>query len=214
MSELSDPVYTIAVVEDDPTIRRSLEAMVRRRTGLQCVGAFGNGKDALQHLPDLKPKLILMDINLPDLSGVECVRQLAEKKIGAQMVMLTVYDDSDAVFASLSAGAIGYLLKPVKTSELWEAIEEVRAGGAPMSAKIARRVVQTFQKGVPAAVEAPILTEREQEVLEDLARGFQSKEIATNLGISYWTVETHVKHIYEKLHVRSRAEAVAKYRDR
>ena len=214
MSEPPIPVYTIAIVDDDATIRQSLEAMVRRRSGLQCVGSFGNGKDALQHLLALKPNLILMDINLPYLSGVECVRHLASQKISSQMVMLTVYDDSDAVFASLSAGAIGYLLKPVKASELWEAIEEVREGGAPMSAKIARRVVQTFQKNLPAAPEASVLTERELEVLKDLAKGFQSKEIATNLGISYWTVETHVKHIYEKLHVRSRAEAVAKYKDR
>ena len=153
-----------------------------------------------------------MDIKLPGINGVECVRRLAGEIPETQMIMLTVYDDSDSVFDSLAAGASGYLLKPVKSAQLIEAIQEVLEGGAPMSMSIARRVVQAFKKSAPTADPDSNLWAREVEILELLAKGFLKKEIAEKLNISYWTVQTHVGRLYKKLHVHSRAQAVAKFR--
>lgn len=175
------------------------------------VGSYESAEAALEGIPKLKPRLVLMDINLPGMNGIECVRRLSEKVPDTQIVMLTLYDDNDDIFNSLSAGAIGYLLKPVRSDTLIAAIEEFAAGGAPMSTKIARRVIQTFKKLPTPDSGVADLTAREREVLDHLAKGFQSKEIATQLGISYWTIEDHVANIYKKLHVRSRAQAVAKY---
>lgn len=211
MTESGKGPITIAIVEDDAEMRRSLAAIVGRQASMRCVGAYATAEEAVREIPSLAPKLVLMDINLPGMNGVECVRHLSQRAPQSQIVMLTVYDDADAIFNSLAAGAIGYLLKPVRSAELIEAIAEVHAGGAPMSTKIARRVVQAFKKPAPAPAEAPELTDRERQVLDLLAKGYQSKEIASQLGVSYWTVETHVAHIYQKLHVRSRAQAVAKF---
>ncbi len=211
MTEKKQKPITLAIVDDDADMRRTLEAILQRQPAMRCVGTFGSAEEALRSIPTLCPQLILMDINLPGMSGVECVRHLTQHMPGLQIVMLTVYDDDDDVFNSLAAGASGYLLKPVRAAALVEAIEEVHAGGAPMSTKIARRVVQAFKKPAPSPSDVPDLTAREREVLDLLAKGFQSKEIATQLTMSYWTVETHVAHIYQKLHVRSRAQAVAKY---
>lgn len=203
---------SVAIVEDDAEVRGSLINIINRETGMSCAGAFGTAQEALEQIPRLRPQTVLMDINLPGMSGIECVRKLAEAVPGLQIVMLTVYHDTKAIFDSLAAGAVGYLLKPVRADELVRAIRDVRGGGAPMSANIARQVVQAFKKpAAPERGDVPDLSPREREVLELLAKGYQSKEIATQLGIAYWTVESHVAHIYQKLHVRSRAEAVAKY---
>lgn len=210
-SERKRAPISIVVVDDDADMRRTLEAILQRQPHLRCAGTFGSAEEALRGIPPLRPDLVLMDINLPGLSGVECVRQLAQEMPALPIVMLTVYDDDDDVFNSLAAGATGYLLKPVRSDALLEAIDEVHAGGAPMSTKIARRVVQAFKKPVAAPADIADLTGRERDVLDLLAKGYQSKEIAANLSMSYWTVETHVAHIYRKLHVRSRAQAVAKY---
>jgi DNA-binding NarL/FixJ family response regulator len=209
---MSKPQVTIAIVEDSAALRDNLEAMLRREPTFRCVGAYPDAEQALTALPALRPAVVLMDIKLPGINGVECVRRLAGELPETQVIMLTVYDDSDSVFDSLAAGASGYLLKPVKSAQLIEAIQEVREGGAPMSMSIARRVVQAFKKSAPAADPEANLWAREVEILELLAKGFLKKEIAEKLNISYWTVQTHVGRIYKKLHVHSRAQAVAKFR--
>ena len=205
----------VAIVEDDAGLRRTLVAMLDRTVGIECVGAFATGEEALEKIPKCTAAVVLMDIHLPGMNGVECVRRLKECLPRTQIVMLTVHDHTHSVFDSLAAGASGFLLKPVRASDLSRAIQEVHAGGAPMTPNIARLVVKTFQKPVP--VEEPGgdtlggLSPRENEVLDLLAKGFLQKEIADQLGISYWTVQTHTARIYEKLQVRSRAQAVAKY---
>ena len=200
----------VAVVEDSPSLREQISAMVP--AAMNCVGVFCNGEEALTNLPKLKPDIVLMDIQLPGMSGIECVRQLAPELPATQILMITVYDDSDSVFESLAAGASGYLLKPLESKALADAIEEVLNGGAPMSMSIARRVIQTFRKPSPVKDEGKALATREAEILEMLAKGFLKKEIAEKLGCSYWTIQTHVGRIYKKLHVHSRAQAVAKFR--
>lgn len=202
---------SVAIVEDDAEVRRSLIGIINRESSMTCAGAFGTAEEALAQIPRLHPQIVLMDINLPAMSGIDCVRRLSEAVPGLPIVMLTVYHDARAIFDSLAAGATGYLLKPVQSPELVQAIRDVRSGGAPMSMNIARQVVQTFRKPVPEHEDLPRLSPREKEVLDLLAKGFQSKEIATELGVGYWTIETHIAHIYQKLHVRSRAQAVAKY---
>jgi DNA-binding NarL/FixJ family response regulator len=203
---------TVAIVEDNSALREHFIEMIKSEPKLQCVGAFQDAEEALSSLPALCPAVVLMDIKLPGMSGVECVARLTLALPETQAIMITVYDDSDYVFESLAAGACGYLLKPVQPSQLIEAIEEVRAGGAPMSMSIARRVVQTFKKPSPAAGDDARLWPREEKILSLLAKGFLKKEIGEQLGISYWTVQTHVGRIYKKLHVHSRSQAVAKYR--
>ena len=204
---------TIAIVEDNQGLRHSLETIVRRTEGFECVGSYVDGEQAMVALPTLRPRVVLMDINLPGMNGMECVAQLSRILPETQMIMITVYDDTEAIFESLAAGAGGYLLKPVRSAQLVSAIKEIVAGGAPMSSNIARRVVQTFRKPVltPTADGMTQLSVRENEVLELLVKGLLQKEIAEHLGISYWTVQTHIARIYEKLHVHSRAQAVAKY---
>lgn len=208
---MSPSPITIAIVEDNDGMRASLEKIVKSDVGMKCLGSFPAGEPAMRDLPALRPQVVLMDINLPGMSGVDCVRQLASSLPTAQIIMLTVYDDTDAIFQSLEAGASGYLLKPVRATQLLDAIREVDQGGAPMSSNIARRVVQTFKKPVVTENhELAQLSPREREILEMLARGLLQKEIADELSISYWTVQTHIGRIYEKLHVHSRAQAVAR----
>lgn len=209
MKKPIDPV-TVAVVEDDPQIRRSLEAILSRAQGVKCMATFTSGEEALQRLPELRPKVVLMDINLGGMDGVECVRQIARLNLGLQILMLTVHEDSNAIFNSLAAGASGYLLKPPRAAELIAAIHDMIAGGAPMTSSIARKVVQSFGQAPPAR-ETDKLSERETEVLDLLAKGYAYKEVAAQLGISYSTVHTHIERIYEKLHVHSRSHAIAKY---
>ncbi|MGD9418695.1 MAG: response regulator transcription factor [Verrucomicrobiota bacterium JB025] len=203
----------VALVEDQPGLRDSLTEILAGSDGLRCVGAFANAEDALARLPDLKPAVVFMDINLPGMDGVACVRKLMGKMPATLVVMLTIYDNTDAIFSSLEAGAIGYLHKPVRGRELVKAVHDAVNGGSPMSARIARLVVQKFNK--PQPVQAPEtdeyhLTAREREVLDLLVQGFLYKEIADQLQISGHTVHFHIRHIYSKLQVRSRAQAVAK----
>lgn len=207
----------VALVEDQGGLRGSLKRTLSDVPGIECVAACATAEQALEELPGLQPHVVLMDINLPGISGVECVRHLVEQVPGVLVVMLTVYDNAEAIFASLQAGACGYLHKPVRGPDLVTAIREVAAGGSPMSARIARMVVQTFNKPEPASrpgVPAVRLTDREQAVLDLLLEGFRYKQIADRLGLSVYTINFHIRNIYEKLHVRSRAEAVAKLRPR
>ncbi len=212
----SHPV-SIAIVEDDAGMRSSLEEILAGDAELVCVGSFPSGEDALVHLPSLRPRVVLMDINLPGMSGVECVNRLADLLPDAQIIMLTVYDDTDVIFQSLAAGAGGYLLKPVRRAQLLEAIRDILRGGAPMSSTIARCVVQTFRKPVPTRQgedEIAQLSPREREILELLAQGLLLKEIAQHFSVSHATIQTHIGRIYRKLHVHSRAQAVARLQGR
>lgn len=211
MSRTENDLLTVAVVEDDAQVRQSLANILRRSPGVVCVGEHGDAEEAVREIPRAKPKVVLMDINLPGMSGVDCVRRLSELVPLTQVVMLTVYDNTDAIFKSLAAGASGYLLKPISSAQLLSAIRDVYAGGVPMTSDIARKVLQTFKEPAPAAFDAETLSAREQEVLNFLAKGYLYKEIAEQLKISYGTVHTYIERIFKKLHVRSRAQAVAKY---
>ena len=202
---------SVAIVEDDAPLRSSLSGILQRAAACRCVGAYGNAEDALREIPALSPQVVLMDINLPGMDGVQCVRRLAEILPRAQIVMLTVHEDPDTIFESLSAGASGYLLKPVRAAELLAAVKDVYAGGAPMTSNIARKVVQSFKRAGSEAGEDRQLSPRERDVLDYLVKGYSYKEAADQMGISYSTVHTHIEHIYHKLHVQSRAQAVAKY---
>jgi DNA-binding NarL/FixJ family response regulator len=200
----------ICVVEDDGGFRSGLERLLGRTHDFRCLGSFASGEAGLQSIPEIKPDVVLMDLNLPGMNGVECVRKLKAFLPAVQIVMLTVYEDLDQVYDALSAGAMGYLLKQTPPLELLNAIRDVHSGGAPMSSQIARKVVLSFQ-GAPAASEAEGLSTREREVLDYLAQGFLIKEIGEKLGIGFDTVRTYIRRIYEKLHVHSRAQAVAKF---
>ncbi len=172
---------------------------------------YGSAEAALAGLPNDRPDVVLMDINLPGINGVECVRRLKQVLPDTLAVMLTAYEDTENIFNALAAGASGYLLKRAPRAELLEAIREVRGGGSPMTPHIARLVVQSFQKAAPSSPATENLSAREQEVLDCLSQGFLYKEIAEKLGISYETVHTYIRRIYEKLQVRTRTEAVAKF---
>jgi len=176
------------------------------------VSQHSSAENALEEIPKLKPDVTLMDINLPGINGVECVRKLKPLLPSTQVIMLTVYQNTDNIFKALAAGATGYLLKQTPPAELLAAIRDVNAGGSPMSGHIARKIVQSFQEAAaPAQAVSETLSPREAEVLDLLAKGFLYKEIADQMKISYATVHTHIRHVYEKLHVRSRTEAVAKH---
>jgi DNA-binding NarL/FixJ family response regulator len=206
----SKPI-TVAFVEDDSRIRAGLAAILDEEPGFECVGGFATAEEALLHLPKLRPKVVIMDVNLPGISGIECVRRLSATVDPPQIIMLTVRQDSEVIFDSLAAGACGYLLKPPTVSQLVSAVRDVFSGGAPMTASIARRVAQSFQKARSRTPETESLSPREVEVLELLVKGFAYKEVAYELGISYSTVQRHIESIYRKLHVHSRSHAVSKY---
>ncbi len=201
----------VALVEDDTPLRASLAGILQRAPNCRCVGAFASAEEALREIPNLSPQVVLMDINLPGMDGVQCVRRLAEVIPKAQILMLTVHEDTDTIFESLSAGAAGYLLKPVRAAELLAAVQDVYAGGAPMTSNIARKVVQSFKRAAPESDESKQLSPRERDVLDYLVKGYSYKEVGDQMKISYSTVHTHIEHIYHKLHVQSRAQAVAKY---
>lgn len=201
----------ISIVEDDDRIRNMFIILLEGAEGFRCVSAYPNAEDALTDLPSKKPDIVLMDINLPGLNGIECVKRLKAKEPEIQVVMLTVYEDNDRIFQSLEAGAVGYLLKSTSPSEILESLKDVKSGGAPMSAQIARKVVQSFQKPNDSAQKIEALTDRESEIIALLASGYLYKEIASQLFVSIDTVKTHIRHIYDKLQVRSRTEAVIKY---
>src|SRR5688572_14026728 len=202
---------TVAIVEDQEQLRNTLSRVLNRADGFKCVSSYGDAETALEALPKDKPDVVLMDINLPGMNGVECARKLKQAVPQIQIVMLTVYEDTENIFNALAAGASGYMLKRTSTAELLESIREVQRGGSPMTAHIARKVVQSFQKPVSATETTEDLSPREKEVLDFLSQGFLYKEIAEKLGISYETVHTYIRRIYEKLQVRTRTEAVAKF---
>jgi DNA-binding NarL/FixJ family response regulator len=201
----------VSIVEDDPQVRGSLAKLIDGAPGFRCVSVHPSAEDALVEIPKVKPEVVLMDINLPGANGVECVRKLKPHCPTTQIIMLTVYQKTEHIFNALAAGATGYMLKQTPPAELLIAIKEVHGGGSPMSSHIARKIFQSFQQPAPACAEAESLSPREAEVLDLLAKGFLYKEIADQMKVSYATVHTHIRHIYEKLHVRSRTEAVAKH---
>jgi DNA-binding NarL/FixJ family response regulator len=202
----------VAIVEDDEGIRASLSTLIRRASAFRHAGDYPDAETALREIPRRPPDVVLMDINLPGINGVECVRQLKAALPAVQFLMLTVYEDSESLFNSLKAGASGYLLKRTATARLLEAIRDVYGGGSPMTPQLARRVVQFFSKP-PAEGDASVsrLTPGEREFLDQLANGYAYKEIADRMKISIDTVRSYVRTVYEKLHVHSRTEAVVKY---
>ena len=201
----------VAIVEDNEKIRAGLAVLVDGSPLFSCVATYANAEDALEHLPRKKPDVVLMDIGLPKMSGIECVEKLRERAPDIQVMMLTVYEDDDRIFKSLIAGASGYILKNTMPAELFEAIKDVHNGGSPMSNLIARRVVRTFQQMGKSSKELENLSGRETEILSYVAKGYQDKEVAQKLFLSVETVRKHLRNIYQKLHVRSRTEAVLKF---
>jgi len=202
---------TVSIVEDNDQLRGTLVRVINRAEGFHCLSQYANAETALESLPKERPAVVLMDINLPGMNGVECVRRLKQLLPEIQVVMLTVYEDTENIFNALAAGASGYLLKRTSSTELLAAIRDVHKGGSPMTTHIARKVVQSFQRPGASAQSTEDLSPREKEVLDCLAQGFLYKEIADKLGISYETVHTYIRRIYEKLQVRTRTEAVAKF---
>jgi RNA polymerase sigma factor (sigma-70 family) len=201
----------IALVEDMDGVRERLATLLNEVPGLRCVGAHATGEEAVQQIPAEQPDVALVDVHLPGMSGIECVAKLKAQVPKLQILMLTRFEQSDLIFNSIRAGASGYLLKSTPPAELIQAVEQVHSGGAPMSMQIARKVVDHFRQIQQPASAVETLTEREQEILELLAKGYYYKEIGDTLNITYNTVRTHLHHIYEKLHVQSRTGAVLKF---
>jgi len=212
---------SVAIVEDDPRLRKAFEKAVSASDDCRLAGMFATGAEALAGLPGLAPNVILMDVNLPDTTGVECVAVIAPQLPDTQILMVTVYQDPETTFRAIKAGAHGYLVKPVGPKKLLEAIREVRAGGVPMTRTIARKVLQSFRAvdtkspasqppgETPPKPDDTMLTPRERQVVELLVKGFSYKEVASQLGIAIGTVGVFVNRIYEKLHVNSRREIIA-----
>ena len=203
-------MITVSIVDDEEGLRHSIATFINGAPGFRCVSSYGTGEAALKGLPADRPDVVLMDIHLARMTGVECVEHLKELVPEMHILMLTVYDDASQIFKALAAGASGYILKRMTPDKLLQAVREVHQGGSPMSSSIARKVVASFQKTEPSAG-AAALSAREQSVLDGLAKGFTYQQTADDLEISIETVRTHVRRIYEKLHVQSRTEAVAKY---
>ncbi len=204
------PIY-VAIVEDKKEIREGLTFLLNSSDGYKCVGSFDNAEDALEKIPGLGPQVVLMDINLPEMDGITCVRLLKKNLPALQVIMLTVYEDTDRIFEALTAGASGYLLKRTPPAKIMESISDVHRGGSPMSSEIARKVVQSFQKPLAPPNETDSLSGREKEILTHLSKGFTYREIGDQLFISEETVRSHLRRIYEKLQVHSRTEAVVKF---
>ncbi len=208
---------TVCIVDDNKDIRSALEQIIIMSEGYRLLGSFPSAEEAIEKIPALSPQVVLMDINLGGMSGIECVRQLKPMHPDILYMMCTVYEEDEKIFEALSAGANGYILKKTAPGKLLEAIKELNEGGAPMSSQIARKVVAAFRgKAVAEGLvqedkSINILSGREKEILEHLSKGLLYKEIANNLFISPETVRKHVYHIYEKLHVNNRVEAVNKY---
>ncbi|HXJ59989.1 MAG TPA: response regulator transcription factor [Verrucomicrobiae bacterium] len=202
----------LAIVEDNKVIRESLMEFVQTDPECQCVGACESAEEALRVIPRLQPDIVLMDIQLPNISGIECTARLKQQLPALQIIMVTVYEDTERIFRALRAGACGYLLKRCSPEELVAAVREVRQGGAPMSREIARKVIVSFQEPLTTAAEVEDLSPREREILGLVANGFPNKEIAHRLGLTDGTVRWHLRHVYHKLHVRSRTAAALKFR--
>lgn len=207
----SQKSWKIALVEDKAEVRESWSRLINSFPGFSCVCACQSGEEALRMIPPIKPNVILMDIFLPRMSGIECTARMKELLPNTQILMLTAVDDEELAFPALEAGADGYLLKRTKPADLHAALVDVLSGGAPMTSEIARRVVASFRRPASARESDVRLSAREEEVLILLTKGYSNKEIASKLNLSVDTIRSHLKHIYEKMHVRSRAEAVAKY---
>jgi DNA-binding NarL/FixJ family response regulator len=205
------PRRKVALVEDKPDLRDSWSRLINGFPDFSCVCVCGSGEEALRVIPTVQPDVVLMDIFLPRMSGIECTSQLKALLPGIQIVILTAVDDNELVFMALQAGADGYLLKHTKPADLRQALSQVLVGGAPMTSEIARRVIESFRRPPKARDGTVHLSAREEEVLILLSKGYTNKEIADKLTLSVQTVGSHLKHIYEKLHVRSRAEAVVRY---
>jgi DNA-binding NarL/FixJ family response regulator len=204
----------VAVVEDNRALREQLVQILNSGNDIRCVGAYASAEEALKQLPAVNPDVVLMDIQLPGMSGIECVTHLKTLAPSIQIIMVTIYEDSERLFRALKAGATGYLVKSAPPKLLLEAVRDVYGGGSPMSSHIARKVVQHFQRLGPSPAEAENLSPREQQVLTLLASGFLYKEIGDKLKIGVETVRTYVKSICQKMHVRNRIEAVAKHQSR
>jgi DNA-binding NarL/FixJ family response regulator len=205
---MSSTAISVAIVEDNARYRKELTKFLEGCSEFVCAGAYGSAEQALAELPKCPPDVVLMDINLPNASGIECATRLKSQLPQLHILMLTVYEDTDSIYQALQAGATGYLLKRAHPDEIVRAIHDVRSGGSPMTGSIARKVVESFRRVSPN--EAENLSPREREILDYLAQGYQYKEIAAALDISYATVRTHIERVYQKLQVCSRAEAVAK----
>lgn len=208
---MTNRLIKVSLVEDDRGTREKLLAVLGNAPSLRCLHAYPSGEEALQKIAEAVPDVVLMDINLPGMSGIQCVGQLKVKLPKVQVLMLTTYEDSKLIFDSLRAGASGYLLKNMPPAEVVQAVEQVSSGGSPMSMAIARKVVNHFQQIKQAPTELDLLSKREQEILALLAKGYLYKEIADQLGITPGTVRVHLHTVYEKLHVSSRTEAVVKF---
>ncbi|TAK67237.1 MAG: response regulator transcription factor [Bacteroidetes bacterium] len=202
---------TVAIVEDNKVIREGLSVLINGSDGFSCVATYPTAEAAIKNIDKDAPDIILMDIQLPGMSGIECVRKLKATNPSIQIMMQTIYEDDERIYDSLVSGASGYILKKTPPSKLLEAIQDLHNGGSPMSSQIARKVVQAFQKMNSVTNETENLSPRENEILSYLAKGYRYKEIADILFISIETVRTHLRNIYEKLQVRSRTEAVLKY---
>ena len=209
--EAAQTVTKVALVEDSDQLRRQLKHMLSRAPGIKCVCDCGSAEEAFLKIPAVVPDVVLMDVNLPGVSGIGCTARLKQQMPALQVIMLTVYEDGDNIFNALKAGACGYLLKRSSPAVILDAITAVRQGGVPMTGEIARKVIMTFQSPPAGPDEVVTLSSREQEILELLSQGLLNKEIADKLSISYHTVKVHLKHVYDKLHVRSRAEAMLKF---
>jgi len=201
---------TIAIVEDLDEVRDGLKNFISLSTDFIVVGAYKNGEEACMYLPDAAPDIVIMDINLPGMSGIECIRQVKDKSPSSQFMMFTVYENDDKVFEALKAGASGYLLKNTGLLQIVESIKELHQGGSPMSANIARKLVNLFHLSPKETSHIDVLSNRENEILQLLSKGLLYKEIADQLQISTGTVRQHIHNIYEKLHVQNRTEAINK----
>jgi DNA-binding NarL/FixJ family response regulator len=204
-------IITVSIVDDEADLRKHIAGYLAAAGNIVCKSAYASAEEALVHLPHDQPDVILMDINLGHMNGIECVRRLTAMMPEARVLILTVFEDTDQIFSALAAGASGYLLKRMSPKTLLEAIEDVCAGGSPMSAPIARKVVQSFKAAPTHGDESAELSPRERSVLDGLAAGLAYKQIADQLGVSIHTVRNYIRRIYEKLHVCSRTEAVAKF---
>jgi DNA-binding NarL/FixJ family response regulator len=210
-TQTTTTLTSVAIVEDNRDFRTTLANYLEQAPGYRCVCACGSAEEALQKIPKLCPDVVLMDIHLPNMSGMACTRRLKDICPAIQILILTVYEDNERVFGALKAGASGYLLKRADPSDILRAIQEVKQGGAPMSSQIARQVVQSFREEKAQNPKVETLSEREEEILQQLSKGYSTKEIAERTSVSVNTVRTHLQHIYDKLHVRSRTEAILKY---
>ena len=204
----------VGIVEDNKTLREGFETLLNRTAGFQCVCTCATVSEALRNIPRAKPNIVLMDIQLPDGTGVECTAKIKELLPAVQIVIVTVYEDSERIFQALRAGACGYLLKRAQPEKVIAAIREAHEGGVPMTPEIARKVIGQFRGQATAAAEVESLSDREKEVLELVMHGLGNKEIADRLSVTVAAVKWHLQHIYEKLHVHSRTEAALKFRQR